>query len=58
MKRLTCDVSAVSDAGNAGLPCVSSPGTPLRLAHHALNAIIRNVFAIHIYITLLFLLEQ
>lgn len=42
----TGGMSQVSDVGNVGLPCVSSPGTPPRLAHLASNAIIRNVFDI------------
>ena len=37
----TGDTNPVLDAaGNAGLPCVSSPGIPPHLAHHASNAII------------------
>ena len=55
----TEDMNPVSDAGNAGLPCVWSLGIPPHLAHHASNATTRNVFnsSFYVYIVRLFLLS-
>ena len=48
----TEDMNPVSDAGNAGLPCVWSLGIPPHLSHHALNATTRNVFNSYLTCTL------
>lgn len=47
----TEDMNPVSDAGNAGLPCVWSLGIPPHLSHHASNATIRNVVILHVHCT-------